>query len=125
MESYRLNQSAKQMLTGLREGRSRAAALKNSVIVCSDRDSSGATVSETACVTNAIPSATAADFIAENRVVLVQISQGVDVSGAEEYVFNPTGSVRTAGSTEFCLAGKEREIRVAVLGAVDMREGTC
>ena len=35
--SYQLNQSADQFLWGLKEGRSRAAALRNKVIICPDK----------------------------------------------------------------------------------------
>lgn len=122
LERNRLEQSATSMALGLKEGRSRAATLRASVVVCADR------VTASQCVTGGIPSANVAEFLREQRVILVPIGDGIDVTygnAVEEFVFESTGVIRAAGSINLCLEQQERTVEVSVLGAVRRSEGAC
>jgi len=139
--SYQLNQSADQFLWGLKEGRSRAAALRNKVIICPDKKSLQPSVPGTPIVQQSITStdclnaagitdnAAVSKYIDECRVILTPSSSKIQISpnmgSVANVIYTQTGN-STANTTKFCSNGKALAITVDKLGTVNKeKKDTC
>lgn len=121
-----LDNSSKELLLVLNEGRSKAVALRSVVVVCPDKDNSGGSITLKQCVTNTIPSADVEKFINQNRVILANITNTVNVtSTVSGVVFLPMGNVENMQTFTLCGNKKSKSITVAATGASNISTGTC
>lgn len=136
LKSYTLNQSNEQMIQALKEGRSRAAAIRSMVVICPNKGSTGQEITVDKCLSDAAVTDTAdiATYKDANRVILANMGKDVKVTDGLSVVFSATGaSLESTSSTlpkakklVICLDKKTREIGVTVLGNVGLNnKGTC
>ncbi|OUY06553.1 pilus assembly FimT family protein [Acinetobacter populi] len=129
MNSYQLNQSAKQMMLALKEGRSRAATINAAVVVCPNKNTSGQEVTKNTCLSGADLGSEINTYINENRVILANITKDVNISATNKsfVIFTAKGTIKdeTSRTYTLCLEKEAREINVSILGAVYMEKGTC
>lgn len=126
-DNYRLNQGAESLSSALKEGRSRAAALRSPVIVCPNKNASNAVVTVDACLTAAsITGADATKYKDANRVIVTDISKA-SISATSLFTrFSPTGTVATANTISLCVSGKGWDVVVDRLGTVSKtKKGSC
>lgn len=121
-----LDNSGMEVLSALNEGRSKAVALRSVVVVCPSKDSNGTTITPKQCVTKTISGADGDKFVEQNRVVLANILDSINVtSTVSGVVFLPTGNVRNTQTFKLCAKNKSKSIVVAATGASDISTGTC
>lgn len=121
-----LDNSAREILFALNEGRSRAIALRSTVVVCPNKDNAGTQITAKQCVTKTIANADSDKFIALNRVILANIADSTNVtSTVSGVVFLPMGNVESVKTFTLCAKSKSKSITVASTGASDISLGTC
>lgn len=126
IERQNLDNSSREILVALTEGRSRAVALRSTVVVCPDKDSTGTKITPKQCITKTIAGADGDKFINQNRVVVANISDNINVtSTVPGVVFLPMGNVESTKTFTLCAKGKAKSIQVTPTGAADISMGTC
>ena len=135
VQTYQSNQSKEQMMKALKEGRSRAAALKASVMVCPNKDGANQQITTTICLTKSgVSSSDVSKYIDDNRVILATIDKVVSVSGDMNVVFSAIGSSLDNATSvspkakKITLCGNKElsEITISILGVVTSeKKGTC
>lgn len=121
-----LDNSGREILSALNEGRSKAVALRSVVVVCPNKKSTDVKITQKECVTQTISGADGDKFIEQNRVILANISDGTSVTSTVfGVVFLPTGNVQSTKTFTLCTKGKSKKIVVAATGASDISTGTC
>ena len=121
-----LDNSAREILSALNEGRSRAVALRSSVIVCPNKTSGGTANTLALCATSTISGVNGEKLAAQNRVILANISSRTDVtSTVAGVVFLPMGTVQSRKTFTLCAMGVSKKIDVAVTGASEISIGNC
>ena len=135
IQSYKSKQSIEQMVKALREGRSRAAAIKSSVVVCPSKNSSGQEITKQTCLTGAgVSASNTSKFTDSNRVLLANVDKSIGISGDTSFIFSATGSSidgpesLTPIAKKITLCGNKAkiDISVSVIGSViSEKNGTC
>lgn len=126
LASQNLNGASNEIASALGEGRSRAMVISNTVVVCPDKDSVGAEVTETICVNKLLSSANPSQFINQNRVILVSIPKKVEIKSTNYgVVFNANGTTPSVTSIEICSGNISKIISVALIGSLSQTKGTC
>ncbi len=126
LASQNLNTAANEIASALGEGRSRAMVMSNSVFVCPNKDSAAARVSETICVNKLLSSADANQVVAQNRVILVNIPEKVEIkSNNYGVVFKANGTTSSITSITTCSKNISKTINVALIGSLTQTKGTC
>ena len=121
-----LDNSAREILLALNEGRSKAVALRSVIVVCPSKDDAGIKITPKQCVTKTISGADGDKFVDQNRVILANISEKVTVTSAVSgVVFLPIGSVQSTRTFTLCAAKTSKSINVAPTGASEITTGTC
>lgn len=121
-----LDNSGREILSALAEGRSRAVALRSSVVVCPNKSNAGVANTLKQCVTNTLSGVDGDKFVSQNRVILANISSNTDVTSiVSGVVFLPTGTVQSTKTFTLCAMGISKKIDVAVTGASEVSTGTC
>ena len=134
VQTYQSNQSKEQMMKALKEGRSRAAALKASVMVCPNKDGANQPITKTICLAKSGVSSSDVSKYGDNRVVLATIDKVVNVSGDMNVVFSAIGSSLDNATSispkakKITLCGNKElsEITISILGVVTSeKKGAC
>ena len=121
-----LDNSAKEILSALNEGRSKAVSLRSVVIVCPNKDKTGAIVTPKQCVLKTIASADSDKFVEQNRVILANVTDSTDVTSTVfGVVFLPMGNVESTKTFTLCSKNKSKNIIVAATGASEISTGAC
>ena len=135
LATYQANKSNEELMTALKEGKSRASSMKMSVIVCSNKDGSNQEITKTLCLTKAgVSTANVSNFIDAKRVILANVDKAVSVGGDLYVVFSAIGSsLDNVPSTNLkarkitiCSNKELTEITVSVIGIVSSeKNGAC
>ena len=126
LASQRLTTASNEIVSVFSESRRQAMVLNNTVAVCLSKDSAKTSVTETACITQLLPTANVNQVIAQKRVQLVNISEKVNVESADYgVVFNANGTVSSPITIEVCSNGKSKTVSVALIGTLSQSKGTC
>lgn len=122
----RLENSSRELLTSISEGRSKAVALRSTVVVCPNKDSSGASITLKQCVIKTISGADADKFIAQNRVFLATISDSATITSSDTgVVFLPMGNAESTKTFTLCANKSSKSINVIATGTAEISTGTC
>ncbi|TNL51350.1 prepilin-type N-terminal cleavage/methylation domain-containing protein [Acinetobacter bereziniae] len=135
LSTYQANKSNEELLTALKEGKSRASSIKMSVIVCPNKDSSNQEITKTLCLTKAgVSSVNISNYIDANRVILANVDKAVSMGGDVNVVFSAIGSsLDNVPSTnlkarKITICGNKEltEITISVIGITSSeKSGAC
>lgn len=135
LATYQANKSNKELMTALKEGKSRASSIKMSVIVCPNKDSSHQEITKTLCLIKAgVSSVNVSNYIDAKRVILANIDKHLSMGGDASVVFSPIGSSLEnvsnnnlkARKITICSNNKLTEITVSVIGITSsQKSGAC
>lgn len=135
LSTYQANKSNGELMTALKEGKSRASSMKMSVIVCPNKDSSNQEITKTLCLTKSgVSSANVTSFIDAKRVILANVDKAVSVGGDVNVVFSAIGSsLDNVPSTNLkarkitiCGNKESTEITISVTGITSsQKSGAC
>lgn len=121
----RLDNSGREILSALYEGRSKAVSMRSVVVVCPNK-TTGGFITPKECVTKTIAGADGDKFIDQQRVLLANILDDTNVSSTiTGVVFLPTGNAQSAQAFTLCSNNISKVITVAATGASEISTGTC
>lgn len=129
MESRSLGDAAREMSVTLNEARSKAALVRNFVIVCLNKDSSDKEITKKSCVESGLSGVDASDLINQNRVFIANIPKAVSIPSTSDntVLFNADGTVAAKKTFEFCGDDDGKTVSISILGGVEQssNKGGC